>query len=162
MTPRKKLPSVERLNELFDYKDGQLIRKIRTANRTKIGDVAGCLGNTGYLEVYVDRSRYLQHRVIYKMMTGEEYDHIHHTDNDKTNNRIDNLMPVSNGLNIALSPGKGFTFHKATNKYQARIQVEGNTKQLGLYDCPLMARVAFEDAHAAQYGSLSPFYITDK
>ena len=40
---------VERCKELFEYRDGKLIRKVRTANRVKVGDIAGSLNkSTGY------------------------------------------------------------------------------------------------------------------
>lgn len=41
---------------------------------------------------------------------------------------------------------KGYTYNKQAGKYQAQISVNGTMKFLGLYDCPLMARLAYTDA----------------
>lgn len=101
----KPLPSLERLNELFVYDPltGDLRWKSIPANfrRAKVGDIAGTIGWKGYRVVGIDRVYYLAHRIIWKMMTGEEpADQIDHEDTDRLNNRWANLRPVTNGKNV--------------------------------------------------------------
>lgn len=88
----KPLPSTERLRELFIYneKTGILTRRITVNNcKAKKGDVAGW--GKRYLQVEIDEKKYLVHRVIWKMVTGEEPNLIDHWDLDKLNNRWVNL-----------------------------------------------------------------------
>lgn len=47
----------ERLRELFDYQDGNLVRKTSPAPNAQIGDIAGCLSG-GYLRTRVDGEQY--------------------------------------------------------------------------------------------------------
>ena len=66
---RKQLPSWERLNELFYYDNGKLIRNITVKGNARQGDVAGCLdAGTGYLMTRVDGFQYVNHRLIYKLI----------------------------------------------------------------------------------------------
>lgn len=68
--------------------------------RAKVGDLVGTVGAKGYLVVGIDRVYYLAHRIIWKMMTGEEpADQIDHEDTDRLNNRWVNLREADNGKN---------------------------------------------------------------
>lgn len=100
----KTLPSIERLNELFVYEPltGDLRWKSIPENfkRAKVGDIAGTIGAKGYRIVGVDRVYYYAHRIIWKMVTGEDpRDQIDHKDGDRLNNRWSNYRAASNGEN---------------------------------------------------------------
>lgn len=91
----------ERVRELFEYReDGCLIRRVAKSN-TKVGDVAGNLRGDGYLQVTIDRQGYLLHRTVFLYHHGylpeNDLDHI---DQDRTNNRIENLREVSRACNL--------------------------------------------------------------
>jgi hypothetical protein len=101
----KPLPSLERLNELFVYEPltGDLRWKSvpKKFQRAKVGDLVGTIGAKGYRIVGVDRVQYLAHRIIWKMVTGEEpADQIDHEDTNRLNNRWTNFRPVTNGKNV--------------------------------------------------------------
>lgn len=99
-----KLPSLKRLDELFalDIESGVLTRKIRAANRTNPGDIAGYLDRHGYLNVTVDSTHYKVHRIIYFMATGNDLgnNHIDHVNGDRADNRMTNLRAVTNSRNM--------------------------------------------------------------
>lgn len=100
----KPLPSLDRLNELFTYDpaSGELRWKSVPSQfkRAKVGDLVGTVGARGYLVVGIDRVYYLVHRIIWKMVTGQEpFDQIDHEDRNRLNNRWDNLREATNGQN---------------------------------------------------------------
>ncbi len=133
----KELPSQERLKELFDYREGQLFRKIDTAKNCKKGTIAGGL-NKGqrYYRVKIDKTQYQLHRVIYKWHFGNfnEDFFIDHINQNTLDNRVENLRLVTvreNAFN--LKNVRGCSFNKKTGKYRSGIRVDGKTKMLGCY-----------------------------
>lgn len=92
----------ERLKELFDYNNGNLLRK-KDGLRTKIGDVAGWGNGNGYIRLDVDGYKYYAHRLIWIYHNGQcEESMIDHIDGNKSNNKIENLRLSNfskNGLN---------------------------------------------------------------
>lgn len=79
---------------------------------------------------------------------------VDHIDNDKMNNSIENLRLLNNRDNA--SKGKllkekssqytGVCLHKPTQKWGARIQVDGNYKHLGLFYTQIQASLAYQKA----------------
>ena len=59
------------LNHLFEYKDGELIRKVSAVLAVKVGDSAGYLGLTAEFEFEVDGKYYLRYRLIWIMHHGD-------------------------------------------------------------------------------------------
>lgn len=89
----------ERLHDLFDYDGNNLIPKIKTSNRTKLGKVAGYINNHGYRIVGADGTQYLAHRLIWLYVFGgwpKEIDHINRIRDD---NRIENIRNVDSSEN---------------------------------------------------------------
>ena len=90
------LPDYEELWRIFHYdpETGLLTSKIpRANNREKVGSVVGTPNSSGFLEVGIGYTRYKQHRLIWKMMTGDDPGEmiIDHIDRDFTNNKWSNL-----------------------------------------------------------------------
>jgi hypothetical protein len=105
--------------------------------------------NGGYKTLAMFDQSYRYHRVIWALVHGEWPEHfIDHIDGDPTNNKIENLRPVSNSENSAnrkkVTSNTGFKgVHKLKNKDKYLVTIEKNYKQynLGRYDTP-------EEAHA--------------
>lgn len=100
MTPRKQLPSVDELHALFRYQDGNLYWRANQAGGPRAGSYAGCYNNMGYYTIQINRKKLRAHRIIWKMHKGTEPAHLDHIDNDKTNNRIENLRECTHSQNI--------------------------------------------------------------
>jgi hypothetical protein len=137
------------LKELFEYKDGNLIRKVSRSNRVKVGDVAGCLNDNGYIVISVNGTRYFAHRMIWIYHNGEiDKDLcVDHINGNKDDNSIGNLRLVTNQENSFNRPNaKGYYWNKPTNKFKAEIKLNGKKTSLGSYDNEREARKAYLNA----------------
>jgi hypothetical protein len=127
------LPSYARLHELFEYRDGQLIRK-------KNGKVAGHHHVLGYIKVRADGKIYMAHRLIYKMFNKDfEVGTLDHINNKPDDNRIENLRLATraeNNRNAVIrkdntSGVKGVSWNARDMRWTACIQINGKRKALG-------------------------------
>ena len=99
MTNAKRLPTQDRLHELFYCVGGRLIRKISQGSQVS-GDVAGYLNNLGYYSARVDSVNYKVHRLIWKFYMGTDpIGVIDHIDMNPSNNEIWNLRDVDQFTN---------------------------------------------------------------
>tara|TARA_R110000772_G_scaffold67291_1_gene149376 strand:- start:549 stop:1058 length:510 start_codon:yes stop_codon:yes gene_type:complete len=138
------LPSQEILNEHFIYNpiNGKLYNRIDRNPIARKGAEAGTMMLQGYRKLSMDSVKYYVHRIIWKMVTGndpaEELDHVNHSRSD---NRMDNLREVTRSENQQnaskrkdnVSGVTGVHWHKANSKWKADIQVEGNRLHLGSF-----------------------------
>lgn len=147
----KELPSQEELLRLFNYDPDSGVMSWR-ANPKHYGTASGKLGTVsscGYLYVGVRDGHgakfktYIAHRIIWKMMTGEDpVDQIDHIDGDRLNNRWSNLRPADNGKNrwnskLAKnnkSGVKGVCWDTSHRKWNAYISIGGKQSRLGRFD----------------------------
>lgn len=134
----------ERVKELFDYVDGELIWKISPTNSVKAGDVAGSIGGHGYSLTSVDNKKYSNHLIIWVWHYGYLPEHeIDHRDRIRTNNRIGNLRELSHLCNIrnskqrlSLSGVKGVSWISrklSHGVWRAYICVHGKISHLGYF-----------------------------
>ena len=72
MIEQKPLPELSLLKEYFEYDDGNLIWKRETGKQPKKGTLAGCPSPGGYQAVGFKGKVYRLHRIIYKLMTGDD------------------------------------------------------------------------------------------
>jgi hypothetical protein len=89
----KKSPSQERVNELFEYRDGKLYNKTK-----RKGIESGYIDiSTGHRRVRVDDKLHRVHRLIWIMHNGDipERGFIEHKNGIKDDNRIENLEVVT-------------------------------------------------------------------
>ena len=113
--------------DLFEYRDGNLYWKFSPSpiNKVKVGDKAGCLSK-GYVKIQYDYKSLKAHRIIWEMFngkipTGLTIDHIN---NNREDNRIENLQLLTNKQNIQRKcNSKGYTkrvrSYKLTRPYEA-------------------------------------------
>ncbi len=160
MTKAKELPSQEYLKTLFDYdaETGLLFRNHLNINemvakwgwteaRTKerntkyTGTPVTCINNKDYIAQRLDGKMIYVHRIIYKIMTGDEPDQIDHINGDPSDNSWVNLRNVSNKVNQQnqkrrsdnTSGHTGVGWHKSRGKWQAMIMVKGKNIHLGFF-----------------------------
>jgi len=175
MSKVKELPSQEYLKECFEYDDekGVLIWKERPlshfkdsssmsrTNSSRIGKVAQSKVDSGYLRTTIDTVSYSTHRVMWKYHHGTDpLNQIDHIDQNKHNNRIENLRDVTvstNGLNRTMrkSPESGTTgVYWNRNKWTSSYTVKGNVIPLGRFKNIEDAIKARKDAELKDWSHL--------
>ena len=158
---------LERLS--YDQETGFLTWKETSGSgrNRHANEKASCLKH-GYLYIKFDGVRYPAHRVIWKMMTGEDAPcQIDHINRDKTNNKWKNLRSVTakqncenrrNGFGSnALGPRqprksgfRGVTIIR--NRFYARLKVGERVLGLGFHLTAESAYAAYVEAARKHYG----------
>jgi hypothetical protein len=140
-----------RLHGLFTYTDGHLIWTSPTSNRTKAGDKAGASDDAGYVHVGVDGRDYLLHRLIYLYHYGELPKYVDHIDRDPSNNKIENLRPLTHSQNIANCTNgnsntgvRGVSVCKKTGRFYAQVMQNYKNHNLGFFDTLEEAKGAYQ------------------
>ncbi len=154
-----------RLHEIFDYDahTGNLVWKVATARRIKVGDVAGCTKEQGYRTIRLDGRSHLAHRLVWMWHHGEWPKHeIDHIDRDPANNRIENLRDVSssiNQLNRRYRSNKTGLAGVAENgnQFMAQLNIFGKPVYLGTFDTPEEAHHVFKRVHFDLHGKHSKY-----
>ena len=146
MAQSKPLPPLEELQAAFEYDpaSGLFFRK-NCYYKSKNGSVAGSLASTGYIEMCLNRQRFLAHRAAIYMHTEiDPYPlQVDHIDHNKTNNRLSNLRVGTHTQNAANREAKGWRL-TAYGKYQARIRIKGNSVSLGNFDTCQEAEAVYQ------------------
>lgn len=88
--------------------------------KVSAGDVAGCLTPTGHYAVRVNKKLYRAHRIVYQMHHGEIPTSmvIDHKDGNPSNNNLDNLRCVPQGVNARNSAIKKSNTSGVTGVYR--------------------------------------------
>lgn len=154
--PIKALPDREELLRLFDYDPST--GKLSWRSNPKFKGLAcgrcGTIGKQGYLKVGINRVYFVVHRIIWKMITGNEpAEFIDHIDGDRLNNRFENLREATNGQNRwnsrlpknNSSGFKGVCWDESHQSWAAYINAGEGHKRLGRFkdiNDAISARVA--------------------
>lgn len=127
-------------------------------NGRRAGTVAGSFSKSnGRIVINIGNRLFLAHRIIWKMVYGEDADELDHEDTDGTNNRISNLRRATHHQNMQnqsrhrgkLLP-KGVTICGRSGKFRADIYLGGRQKSLGRYDSAEAAHAAYCAAAVAR------------
>lgn len=146
----KEYPSQSRLNELFQYKEGNLYWKARPRSDFKTnqgfgafksmnqGKIARVAKRSGYWIVKINGEHFSVHRIIFiinhrDLLTSEEVDH---KDNNILNNDISNLRVASRVKNTRnqkmslrnTSGIKGVSWDKTRMKWMGQVGKSPNKK----------------------------------
>ena len=158
--------TIKRIKEVLNYspETGVLTWKVSPRNRTRVGDIAGTLNESGYLFVCIDGLKIRAHRAAWGIYYGNLPEgFIDHINGVRDDNRICNLRLATKSLNSQNSfirndnktGVKGVHFRKDTEKFSASIQIDGKTYYLGCYSC-------LEDARAARLLAEKKFHLYRK
>lgn len=139
------IPQKERLCELFELIGPDLVSRT-SRGCVRAGMVCGYKRKDGYLRIKVDGATVLAHRIVWKMINGDEPDYIDHINGDRADNRIENLRPVSSSENksnekLRINSSSGFvgvTWHTPTSptktaKWVVKIAKDGKEKHIGYF-----------------------------
>ena len=154
----KQLPSQEALRGLFSYDPdtGYLTNLFTRNSRAVKGRRAGNLMSTGYRRIRLDGAEYSEHRLIWKLVNGEDPDTIDHINADRSDNRLCNLRNCTAAENNRFAAAKRHDLPlgvkqlkekgKVYNRYMARATLDGKRVYLGTYDTPEQAHQAYLEA----------------
>ena len=126
----------------YDKSTGLFIWKTTTANRVRIGDVAGSIYKNGYVYIAINGKRYKAHRLAWLYITGEmPQKHIDHKNHNRADNRFKNLrdiMQKENNKNQSKSKRNtsgvvGVSWCNTFKRWRATISVDDNKKSLGTF-----------------------------
>ena len=161
MTKAKPLPSIDRVRELLDYTPltGEFFWRITVNNNgARVGDKAGHTLNGRYWAISINGQKCLAHRLAWLISTGEDPGDldVDHKDEDKMNNRLDNLRLATRSQNKANQrKPQGYCFCKQTGRWLATIKVAGKMFNLGRFDTKEEARQAYVSAKLHHFGEFA-------
>jgi hypothetical protein len=163
--PAAELPSQDALLACFDYdpmtgvlrwrRRDPIKQGMKIANGKCAGKAAGYVREGKYIAVMLDDVTYYAHRIIWKMVTGNDPpDWIDHEDGDGTNNRWLNMRAATHAQNMwntsifrnNTSGYRGVSFIKSHGKFRAAIGIGGKKKHIGYFNTAAEAHLAVAEA----------------
>jgi hypothetical protein len=149
------------IQDVFSYEtDTGILRwKISGIGGSKLGGVAGCVWGDGYRYIRYKKSLLLAHRVAFAVHYGRWPNQVDHINLNRSDNRLCNIREATNAQNNRnksvqsnnTSGFKGVTFNRATNKFQAKITLDGKTRSLGYFstaeDASAKYNIAAKEIH---------------
>lgn len=111
-------------HQLFEYRDGNLYWKDRIISKSRKssrnGKRVGTAGGNGYLDVNINKKRYRVHRVIFLMFHGYFPEEVDHINNNRMDNRIENLRKSDKTTNKhnSLMPKTNTSGIKGVSRYR--------------------------------------------
>lgn len=155
--------SQERLKQLFDYVDGDLVWKVYRSVKAVPGQVAGSVNARGHINVQADGKMYALHQLVYLYHHGMIPEEIDHIDRNKLNNRIENLRPCTSSQNKGniqllsnnVSGYRGVSLNSRSQKWHAQIKIHGKQTYLGRFDTPREAAVRYNEAAVKHFGEFA-------
>lgn len=153
----------ELVRELFSYQeDGTLVRKIGRGSNGRVGDRVGSDNGFGYLRTTFKGKLECIHRLVFLYHTGRWPSYLDHIDQNRSNNRIENLRECTYGENhrnkgkqrtraAKSSQYKGVAW-SIRNKWRASIVKDKKTVHLGYFINEEDAAMAYNEAASQSYG----------
>lgn len=156
----------DRLLEILEY--DAAIGHFRWKERPKlkcflVGQVAGAF-TRGYRYISIDGRRYLEHRVVWLLFTGEwpRYQ-IDHKNLLRDDNRFENLREATNQQNMANQGArsssktgiKGVSLCRQTNRWRAQLTVNGKPVNIGRFATIEQAHQAYLAAATEHFGEFA-------
>ncbi len=117
------------------------------------------IGDKGYYQVCLNKTKIRKCFGIHRLVAMAFLNHtlegmskvIDHINDDKTDNRLENLQVVTQRFNACKTQGryssqyKGVSWHKKMQKWISYISINGKLKYLGSYKCELVASIAYQN-----------------
>ena len=145
----------------YDPETGAIVWLVkRTKNSTaNVGDLAGGIDEHGYRRIMFDGKKYRAHRLAFVLMGHDMPEQVDHINGDRTDNCWVNLRPANPKINAKNACRRvntktaltGVSFSTPHNKWKVRINLDGVTEYLGLFDNILdaaAARISRQNAYA--------------
>jgi hypothetical protein len=143
----------QKLLELFEYREGNLYRRVATNSRLKIGSKVGSTDKKGYVHTSIYGKSYLVHRIIFLMAHGYLPHDVDHKDKNPSNNHIENLRPATraqNQYNGTRKRAKNNLKHvywiPRLNKWVVRLNINGKVRHIGVFSDVELADLVAQEA----------------
>ena len=128
-----------------------------------IGQIAGSIGENGYVEISLANRSYAGHRLAFLFMTGKMPRYVDHHDGDRANNKWSNLRPCTQSQNMAnrgptiksTTGIKGVYLHKPSGRWRAQIMVAYKSIHLGYFKTIEEAAKAYAVACVHYFGEFA-------
>lgn len=113
----------------YVYETGKLIHLRTVQGGKQAGQEAGSPHNMGYLQIMINRRKYLIHRLIWMYVYGEWPSQIDHINGNRSDNRIENLRTCTYSQNHGnrrigknnTSGAKGIFLNKKDNLWSVYV-----------------------------------------
>jgi hypothetical protein len=144
----------EKLKELVYYQDGNLITKVKFADKVVIGKPLGCVNSDGYIQISIQGKKYYAHRLVFLYHHGYLPNYLDHIDGDKSNNKIENLRAASlheNNYNVKTpktnkSGVKNVHWNKKNKNWNVTLAANNKSMYFGSFDDLELAALVAEEA----------------
>jgi hypothetical protein len=155
----------ELVKEFFTHVDGKLYwKKVSHASKASlIGKEAGSIHPTGYRYVTWLNKSHKVHRLIFLLEHGYLPSEIDHINNDRLDNRLENLRPASRSENqcnrFLLSSNssgyQGVNWHKHAKSWYVRVMKNGKSHIIGYYKDLELAGLVSQEARILYHGKFA-------
>jgi len=138
MTRLEKLEMAIEMGYTYDAETGKIYSRFgREVTRKHI---------KGYITITNSKFELLGHQFAFYFMNKEVVEEIDHINGIKDDNRIINLRSVTHQQNMFNTKAKGYSWHKASNKWKSQIVLNNKKIHLGLFNTEDEAREAYINA----------------
>jgi hypothetical protein len=149
--------------DTFEYREGKLYWKYVKSIRIKAGDEAGREDGQGYRTVRFNYKMYRTHHLIYLMFHGVLPTLIDHINNDRLDNRIENLRIATDSQNNCnkgiqannTSGSKNVKWHERIKKYEVSVQINKQRKYIGVFEDLEFAELVAIEARNKYHGEFA-------
>lgn len=147
----------EYLKQLFDYQNGNLVRK-------STGKTALCnIGKHRYKRITINGKTYSLHRIIYLWNHGYLPKIIDHIDGNKENNCIENLREATQQQNCvnrkhhsnSKSPYKNVYWNKTAKKWAVVMSIKHKRNYFGVFEDLELADLVAQEARNKYHGQFA-------
>jgi hypothetical protein len=116
------------------------------------------LNDNGYIQVAVDNTKWLLHRLIWKLHTGNDPpEYIDHKDHARSNNKWNNLRAATKSQNnMHRKQQHGLYYDKRWGKWNVKIKKDRKTTYLGAFDSKEEALAVRKAAEKKYFGAFAP------
>ena len=152
----------DEVKQLFDYSDGQLYWRVAPSRCVRLGALAGSVTDNGYVKIKIRYKLYRAHRIVFLWHHGWLPAEIDHTDNNRRNNKIENLRAATHSQNQRnrlrqknnVSGAKNVGWNKQRQTWRVRVRYDGGLFAKDVTDFELAVLIA-EEARAKYHGDFA-------